>query len=97
MSILPSFLLSLLLTVIFSFVTPMLLVGGALVSLSLIGYIPGLEEITQSIAEQISQFLAIFGSGNPFRGLVVIGLACGLVGALFDTYTFYRYQSLRDL
>lgn len=96
MSILPNFLRSLVLTIIFSFVAPMLLVGLALVSLSLIGYIPGLQGMGQAIADQILQFLATFGSRNPLRGLVVIGLTCSLVGALFDTYAFYRYQILRD-
>jgi len=91
---LPNFLRSLLLTSVFSFVAPIVLVGGAWISLSLIGYIPGLEG--KSIAEQILQFLATFGSGNSFRGLVVIGLTCSLVGVLFDTYAFYRYQSLRN-
>lgn len=96
MSILPNFLRSLLLTSVLSFVAPILLLGGVLVSLSLIGYIPGLEGSTQLITEQILQFLATFGSGNPFQGLVVIGLTCSLVGALFDTYAFYRYQGLRN-
>lgn len=95
MIILPNFLRSLLLTIVFSFVAPILLVGGAIVSLSLIGYIPGPEGIAEAIAEQILQFLATFGSGNPFRGIVVISLTCSLVAALFDTYAFYRYQSLR--
>lgn len=96
MSILPNFLRSLLLTIIFSFVAPILLLSGALVSLALISYIPGLQGIGQATLGQILQFLATFGSGNPFRGLVVIALTCSLVGALFDTYAFYRYQSLRD-
>jgi hypothetical protein len=95
MSILPSFLRSLLLTIIFSFVTPMFLGGGALGSLFLIGYIPGLQAMAQAIADAILQFLATFGTGNPFRGLVVISLTCASVGALFDTYAFYRYQNLR--
>ncbi len=96
MSILPSYLLSLLLTIIFSFITPILLIGGALVSVFLIGHIPGLHAISQAITEHILQFLATFGSHNPWRGIVVIGLTCSLVGALFDTYTFYRYQHLRN-
>jgi len=95
MSILPSFLRSVLLTVVLSFVAPMLLLGGVIASFSLMGYIHGLEATARSITGQIWQFLATFGSGNPFQGLVVIGLTCSLVGALFDTYAFYRYQSLR--
>lgn len=97
MSFLPSFLRSLLLTIVLSFVAPVLLVGGALLSLSLFTHIPGLQGIAQAIAEQILQFLATFGSGSSFQGLVVIGLTCGVVGALFDAYAFYyRYQILRD-
>lgn len=95
MSILPTFLRSLLLTIIFSFVAPLILVGGGLVSLSLINYIPGFQGIGRAIVEQILQFLAIFGSGSSFRGMVVISLTCSFVGALFDTYAFYRYQNLR--
>lgn len=94
MSIFPNFLRSLLLTSIFSFVAPILLVGGALV-ISLIGYIPGLQGMGRAIAEPILQFLATFGSGSSFQGLVVISLTCSFVGALFDTYAFYRYQHLR--
>lgn len=96
MSILPSYLRSLLLTIIFSFITPILLIGGALVSVFLIGHIPGLQAISQAIAAHILQFLATFGSHSPWRGLVIIGLTCSLVGAMFDTYTFYRYQHLRN-
>ena len=96
MSILPNFLRSVLLTIVLSFVAPMLLFGGVLVSLSLSGHIPGLTAIAQSVARQILHFLATFGSGNSFRGLIVIGITCSLVGALFDTYAFYRYQSLRN-
>jgi len=96
MSILPSYLRSLLLTIIFSFITPMLLVGGVLFSISLLSYIPGWQAMAEATDEQILQFLATFGSRSPFRGLVVIGLTCSLVGALFDTYAFYHYQHLRN-
>jgi len=95
MSILPNFLRSLLLTIIFSFVAPMLLVGGGLVAVFVLSYIPGWQTTGQAIVAQLVQFLATFGSGNPFRGLVVISMTCSLVGALFDTYAFYRYQNLR--
>ncbi|MEB3182056.1 MAG: hypothetical protein VKL59_23925 [Nostocaceae cyanobacterium] len=96
MSIFPNFLRSLLLTIIFSFIAPMLLFGGLIVTLSLIGYIPGLQTITETIGSQIVEFLATFGSGTPRRGIFVISLTCSFVGALFDTYAFYKYQNLRD-
>lgn len=95
MSISPNLLRSILLTIALSFVAPVLLFGALLVSLSLIGHIPLLEAIASSMTKQILHFLATFGSYNPFRGLIVIGITCSLVGALFDIYTFYRYQSLR--
>jgi uncharacterized membrane protein len=95
MTIFTNFLRSLLLTAIFSFVVPMFLVGGFLLVLSLLGYFPGLQEITEAIATQIIHFLATFGSGTPLRGLLVISLTCSFVGGLFDTYVYYRCQILR--
>ncbi|MEA5624408.1 hypothetical protein [Nostoc sp. UHCC 0251] len=95
MAIFTNFLRSLLLTIIFSFVAPMLLVGGGLFLLPLIGYFPGLQELTEAIATEVMHFLATFGSGTPLRGLFVISLTCSFVGALFDVYVYYRYQILR--
>ncbi|OUL21709.1 hypothetical protein BV372_31515 [Nostoc sp. T09] len=95
MTIFTNFLRSLLLTIIFSFVVPMFLVGGFLLLLSLVGHIPGLDGITEAIATQIIHFLATFGSGTPLHGLVVISLTCSFVGALFDIYVYYRCQILR--
>lgn len=96
MRIFSNFLCSLLLTSVLSFAAPLLLVGGALTSLSLLGYIPVLEAIGQTGAQQILKFLATFGNGCPLEGMLVISCTCGFVGALFDTYTFYRYQNLRS-
>ncbi|MES1021844.1 hypothetical protein ABN584_02925 [Gloeocapsa sp. BRSZ] len=95
MSILSNFLRSLLLSIILSFIVPMLIIGAVLVSTSIVGYIPGLHGISQAIANQVLVFLATFGSGSPVDGLLVISMTCSLVGALFDTYAFYRYQNLR--
>lgn len=96
MSILPSLRPKLALTIVFSFLAPILLVSGMLVSFSLLGYLPGLEAISAAINRGIAEFLAAFGSGNSWRGMAIIGLACSFVGALFDTYTFFRYRNLRS-
>lgn len=96
MSILPNFLRSLALTVFLCFVTPFVIVAVLLAPLIGIGYIPGFETVGSSGTSQLLQFLAVFGSGCPFQGIMVIGFTCGLVGALFDTYSFYRYQMLND-
>lgn len=96
MSILPSFRPKLALTIVFSFLAPILLVSGMLVSFSLLGHLPGLEAISIAINQGIAEFLAAFGSGSSWRGMAIIGLACSFVGALFDTYTFFRYRNLRN-
>jgi hypothetical protein len=96
MSILPSFRPTLALTIVFSFIAPIFLVLGILVSFSLVGYLPGLAAFSTAMSQGVAEFLAAFGSGNSWRGIVIIGLTCSFVGALFDTYTFYRYRKLRN-
>jgi hypothetical protein len=96
MSTLPSFLRSILITGIFSFITPSLFIIGVLVCLSVFSYVPLFSPISQAGLEQITHFLSVFGSGSSLNGLLVIGLVCSLVGILFDTYTFYRHQNLRN-
>lgn len=94
MSFLPNFLRSLFLAILLSFVAPILLMTVLLVSLSVIACIPGLEATGQAGTTQLLNFLAVFGSGSPLQGITVIGFTCSLVGALFDAYSFYRYQNL---
>lgn len=96
MSTLPNLLRSLLLTSIFSFLTPVLLISILLASAVVVGYIPYFESIADSCLAQIAGFLQVFGSGSIWRGITVIGLVGSLAGVLFDTYTFYRFQTLRN-
>jgi hypothetical protein len=96
MSTLPNFLRSILITGIFSFITPTLFTIGVLLCLSLLSHVSPLSLVSQSGIEQVIHFLAVFGSGSSLNGLLVIGLVCSLVGILFDTYTFYRHQNLRN-
>jgi hypothetical protein len=96
MSTLPNLLRSLLLTSIFSFLAPVLLIGTILASLVLLGYVPGLEVFGKVGVAQVAQFLKVFGSTSALQGLVTIGIACSVVGVLFDAYTFYRTENLRD-
>lgn len=95
MSISSALLRSLLLTSFLSFAAPTLLLGGAIASLTVMGYLPFLEAVSRFGADQLWQFLTTFGSGNALHGILVIGCTCSLVGALFDACTFYRYQNLR--
>jgi hypothetical protein len=96
MSTLPNLLRSLLLTSIFSFLTPVLFLGLLLVCLLAMSHFPHFSAFGNSSLEQIIHFLKIFGSGNAWRGLTVIGLVGSLVGILFDTYIFYRFQNWRS-
>jgi hypothetical protein len=95
MSILPSLLRSLLITGIFSFLTPVLFIGIILATLFTVGHFPPLEVVGTVGIEQVLHFLSIFGSGSALAGVVVISTTGSLVGMLFDAYTFYRYQNLR--
>lgn len=82
-----NYLRSLFLASFLSFVAPMALVGGAIALFLLLGFVPGLG-FSQAIATQILGFLKTLGTGNAWEGAIVIGGACALVGALFDTYIF---------
>ena len=95
MTLFTKFLCSVFLATVFSFIAPIFVVGGVILCLFVFGYVPGLQGMIESILTQIIHFLATFGSGSPLNGLLIIGLTCGFVGALFDTYAYYRYQILR--
>ena len=96
MSILPSFLSSLLLTALLSFAAPIALVGVMLTTLFAVSYVPGLAVLGHTGASQILGFLTIFGSGFPVQGILTIGLTCGIVGTLLDLFNFYRYECWGD-
>jgi hypothetical protein len=90
------FFLSLVLTACISFSAPIILGGVIFTAFFAIGYCPGFAEFGRMGACQIIDFLRVFGAGSPIQGIITIGLACGLVGGLFDLFNLYRYQSLRD-
>jgi hypothetical protein len=96
MSTLFNLLRTLLITSILSFFAPLLLIGVTLSGLTLVRYIPTLEPISTIGLEQLGRFLVVFGAGSAIRGVLTISMVSSLVGILFDTYTFYRYQILRN-
>ncbi len=87
---------SLFLSVVLSFVTPMLIFGSILGALLGVSYVPGIELLGQIGQEQILGFLSTFGEGYPIQGLFTIGITCGMVGGLFDVFNFYLYQDIRS-
>ncbi len=96
MSSLPNLLRSLLLTGVFSFLAPVMLLSILLAGAEIVSCLPYLESVGNNGVIQIARFLQVFGSGSVLQGLTVIGLVCSLVGILFDIYTFYRFQNWRD-
>ncbi len=96
MTTLPSLFRSLLLTSVFSFLAPVLLLIELLLGALGLSYIPALEAFGNGSLDQITHFLQTFGSGSGWRGVIVIGLVGSLVGVLFDTYSFYQSQNLRN-
>jgi hypothetical protein len=92
----PHFILSLVLTACISFSAPIILVGVIFTALFAVGYFPGLTEFGPMAIDRIVNFLKTFGAGNPIQGIITIGLACGLVGSLFDLFNLYCDRSLSD-
>lgn len=95
---LPNYVRSLLLTMLISFTVPVAILGVSLAGLSISSHFPGVAAIARITFQQMIIFLRIFGSGRTIDGLLIIGITCGIVGGLFDTYTYYqsyRYQHVR--
>jgi uncharacterized membrane protein len=90
------FLRSLCLTSAISFALPLVLIGGTLTGFVLVAQIPLIDVLAQTGLNYFLQFLQVFGTGSALQGALVIGCVCGLVGALFDTYAFYRHHKLRQ-
>lgn len=94
MSIFTSFLRSLILTIVFCSLAPLLFFGLVLGGTVFLGYLPGFTNLSVAIADKIIVFLSTFGSGTPLWGLGIISLTCSFVGILFDIYVHYRHVIL---
>ena len=79
-----------------SFAATVLLIGCAIAIIGIVGYVPGFWELSHQMTLQITDFLAIFGSGKPLQGIVTLGLTLSIAGILLDLLNVYRYQSVRD-
>jgi len=88
-----AFFRSLIVASLISFLAPLLMIGSLVVFLIAVAHVPGLATLSDVMTTQLRQFLIAFGNGDAVSGAIVISLAFTLVGALFDTYSFY-YRSL---
>ena len=89
-----SFLISLLLTTMVSFITPIILCGLILMSLASATHFPGIAVIGKVCYPQVRTFLNMFGNGSVREGILIIAITCGFAGFLFEALNFYRYQTL---
>ena len=90
------FFLSVFIAACISFSLPVLLFGTVLGFLALVSYIPGFFEVCNQGTLYIMNFLAVFGTGKPFWGIITLGITISIAGILLDISNFYRYQRLRD-
>ncbi|MEL6246456.1 MAG: hypothetical protein AAFR15_00445 [Cyanobacteria bacterium J06627_15] len=87
------FLFSLTTTMLVCFCLPMLGIVLLLGLLTLAEFSP-LAALGQAGLSYTLDVLSVLGSGSVWQGVLTIGLTLSLVGGLFDTYAFYRYQAL---
>ncbi len=96
MTTLRHLLLSLILTSLFCFGIPLVLLGSLLILLFGLQTVPVMGSIAAVGFTQLSWFLEVFGNGSIWEGLWLIGLSWSLVGILFDLYIFCQYQHQID-
>jgi hypothetical protein len=92
MKVTPRFFPSLLITVTMGFLAPVVVFGLILTMAAAVSVCTGIpvEVLIQSLAD----FLKVFGDGRIWEGILVIAIACGFVGGIFETFNFYYYQNI---
>lgn len=94
MSIFSHLIRSLLLTMVFSFITPLFVMAVGLICFDMMSHLPLVESMGKIGSSQIVKFLSTFGTGCPLQGSLVISITFSLVGGLFDTYASYHYHRI---
>jgi hypothetical protein len=77
-----------------TFLLPLVVLGAALLLLSSLDFLMPGADLDQQVTVHLHSFLAILGSGEPWQGALLIATVSSLVGMLFDSYAFYRYQGI---
>lgn len=85
-------LVSLVFTAIASFLLPLLMIGSLALGLSGLQTLALVSPLSQQVLEQLLVFLSTLGSGNPWHGVLVVGLSSSTVGVLFDTFASNRFE-----
>jgi len=91
MKLLSRFLPSFLITILMSFLAPVVVCGLVLTLCSTLWVLPGMSSVFMQGA--LTEFLEVFGSGNAWQGVLVIAAACSLVGGMFEAFNLCYYQN----
>ncbi len=79
-----------LLTILLSFTIPVVLLTVGLAIVCLAASLPGLAALGRQSYGHLVTFLATFGSGCPFAGIITIGSTSALAGGLFGLAVLQR-------
>ncbi|WP_255447879.1 hypothetical protein [Picosynechococcus sp. PCC 11901] len=78
-----------------SFLAPMVVCGLLLTLCAAVGIFPGVPGVTvELLTDAFGNVLKVFGNGRIWEGVLVIAIACGFVGGMFETFNFYYYQNM---
>ena len=89
------FIASLTTTLAVCFILPILTIGLLLGLLTMAEFSP-MSGFGQTGLNHTLDILSIFGGGSVWEGVLTISLTLSLVGGMFDTYAFCRYQGVRQ-
>ncbi|MBV5261618.1 hypothetical protein FLX56_24710 [Synechococcus moorigangaii CMS01] len=92
MKVTPRFFPSLLITVTMSFLAPLVVCGLLVTLCAAVGVMTGAT--VDLLIEAFANVLKVFGNGRTWEGVLVIAIACGFVGGMFETFNFYYYQNM---
>lgn len=87
-------LIFLLLTVLFSFTIPVVLLAAGLAIMCATSLLPGLAAASWEAYGHLVSFLATFGGGCPVTGIVTIGSSSAFAGGLFGLAILQRPLNL---
>jgi hypothetical protein len=81
------------LSVLFSFFIPIVLFTSLWGLFLLVSQLPWTQSLGYICLSALLPFLATFGTGNPWIGIVVLSTVAAIAGAMFDAYAFVLSRS----
>lgn len=75
-----------------SFLAPLVVCGLLMTFCAAVGVFSGVT--VDLLLDAFVNVLKVFGNGRIWEGILVIAIACGFVGGMFETFNFYYYQNM---